>query len=221
MHYSVQQIVILFVSVPILIAAITAGIRFKWASGWVKVLCCIQFFAVATQTYSYILWYRKITNLFLYPIYTIIEGGLFIWMYSLMLESAWLQKARVWLILLLAVVVGSKYLKLNSFQDFINHNLIDGLSRVVEGGIVIALVIAYFFKLFREIKTPYIHQEPAFWVSGGLLIYFSCTIILYLFANFVRRYSQEFNQSFWVLHAALNVLLYSAYSVALWKLPRK
>ncbi|WP_198555185.1 hypothetical protein [Siphonobacter sp. SORGH_AS_0500] len=124
------------------------------------------------------------------------------------------------MILLLAVVVGSKYLKLNSFQDFINHNVIDGLSRVIEGGIVIALVIAYFFKLFREIKTPSIHQEPAFWVSGGLLIYFSSNTILYLFAEFARRYSQEFNWSFWIVHSILDMLLYTTYTVALWKLRR-
>lgn len=221
MHYSVQQIILSFLVIPTWIAAIIAVVRFKRAEGWTKVLCYIQFFALFIQTYSDILWYRKVTNLFLYPIYTTIEGGLFIWMYSLMLKSAWLDKARVWLILLLALAVGIKYLEIDSFHDFINQSAIDGLSRIIEGGIVIALVIVYFFKVFKEIKTPHIHQEPAFWVSGGLLIYFSCTIILYVFANFVRRYSQEFNQSFWVLHSLLNLLLYSAYSVALWKLPRK
>ncbi|MDR6197810.1 hypothetical protein [Siphonobacter sp. SORGH_AS_0500] len=221
MHYSVQQIILSVAIVPMWIATITAGIQFRRVSGWVKFLCYIQFFAFIIQTASDILWYRKVNNLFLYPIYTIVEGSLFIWMYSLMLESAWLQKARVWLILLLAVVVGSKYLKLNSFQDFINHNVIDGLSRVIEGGIVIALVIAYFFKLFREIKTPSIHQEPAFWVSGGLLIYFSSNTILYLFAEFARRYSQEFNWSFWIVHSILDMLLYTTYTVALWKLRRK
>ncbi len=221
MQYSVQQIMLSILVIPTWIAGIIAVIRFRRAEGWTKVLCYIQFLAFITQAYSDFLWHRKMTNLFLYPIYITLEGSLFIWMYSLMLKSTWLDKARIWLILLLAFAVCSKYFSFHSFQDFINHDVIDGLSRIIEGGIVIALVSAYFLKSFSEIKTPHIHREPAFWVSGGLLIYFSSTIILYIFANFARRYSQGFNQSFWVVHAAVNFLLYVAYSIALWKLPRK
>jgi len=55
-----------------------------------------------------------------------------------------------------------------------------------------------------------------FWVSLGLLLYFSGYLQIALFSNYMlKNYSLEFNRSSWTIHYVLALVLHGCYGAAL------
>jgi len=212
MHYSNEQLIILFAFLPVLMAAITAAFKLKQVKGPLKVLCLSIFFALFVEIITRILWLLNKPNLFILPIYVVIELGLLLWMYSLVLNSSFLIRNKVWLILAFTVLVAC--------DSYFKFEVVHSVGRIIESAIVIMLVVAYFYKTFQELKVQDLWQEPFFWISSGLLLFFSVNILIYIFVNFLLLYSKELNHQIWVVHSFLNALLYCSYSLALWISPK-
>lgn len=197
-------------------AAVMAVIRFRYANRPVRLLCALIFFALFIESISRILWFFKISNLFLWPVYILVELGLLLWIYSIILENRFLRKAGPWLMLGFLVLVISRELVQAGRSVWI-----DNAGRMAESIMVIAFTIAYFYKIFYELKIPSLWREPFFWVSSGLLLFFSGNFLIFISLNFILLYSKGLNDQIWVIHAFLNYLLYSIYTFALWVSPTK
>jgi hypothetical protein len=211
MHYSREQIIILFTILPVFLAAIMAAFRFKTADGPLRLLCFLIFFALVTESLSRLLWFFQTSNLFLWPIYITVEFGLILWIYSLVLENAFLQQTRVRIIVTFLVII-----MIRSFYLSGKSVLIDNSGRLIESIMVIALVLAYYYKLFKELIVKFLWREPFFWISNGLFLFFSGNFLIFIFLNYILLYSKDLNDKIWVIHAFLNYLLYSVYTYALW-----
>ncbi|MCF0072487.1 hypothetical protein LZD49_18545 [Dyadobacter sp. CY261] len=216
MHYSSEQLIVLFTYLPVLVAAVMAFIRYRKARSPVKLLCTLIFFALLIESISRVLWFFKTSNLFLWPVYVIVEFGLLLWMYSLVLEQKWLTNARSWL---LAVFVG--IILIREVGQSGQSVWIDNAGRSIESAVVIFLALAYFYKVFQELKVQNLLLEPFFWVSAGLLLFFSGNFLIFVFMNFILLYSKNLNDQIWVIHALMNYMLYITYTVALWVGRRK
>jgi hypothetical protein len=216
MHYTHGQLIILFTYLPVLVSAVMAAIRFKSTDKPRRLLCLLIFFAFLVESISRVFWFYKTSNLFLWPIYIITEFGLLLWMYSLVLENNFLVKARLWIWLAFLGLTISRFIN-QSGQSI----LIDNLGRLIESALVIFFALAYYFKLFQELKVQTLWLDPFFWISGGLLLFFSGSFLIFIFINFILLYSQSLNDQVWIIHAFLNYLLYSIYTFALWLSPKK
>ena len=216
MRYSSEQLIIFFAFLPILIAAITGAIRFKKLDETLKLLSLLIFFALVVESVSRVFWLYKVSNLFLWPIYVIVEMAFLIWLYSIELQSKLFTKARVWIIAVFAAYVIYK-----TFQVSSKINLIDNSGRLLESVLLILIILGYYYKLYVNQPTENLWNLPMFCVSTGLLIFFSGNFFIFLFINFILQYSQKLNYQIWIIHASLNCVLYLIYTFALWKSPEK
>jgi hypothetical protein len=216
MHYSREQLIVLFTYLPVLIASAMALVRYRGAARPVKLLCWLIFFALLIESISRIFWFFKVSNLFLWPIYITVEFGLLLWMYSLVLDQKWLTTAKGWSVCIFTIIVLVRELGQSGQSVWI-----DNAGRSIESVIVILLALAYFYKVFQELKVQNLLLEPFFWVSAGLLLFFSGNFLIFVFMNFILLYSKNLNAQIWVIHALMNYMLYITYAIALWVGRRK
>ncbi|WP_353722485.1 hypothetical protein [Dyadobacter sp. 676] len=211
MQYSREQLIVLFTYLPVLVAALMASLHYRSAESAVKLLCGLIFFALFIESISRIFWFFRVSNLFLWPIYITVEFGLLTWMYSLVLGQKWLNAARGWMIGGFTAIVLVRELGQHGQSVWI-----DNAGRSIESVIVIFLALAYFYKVFQELKVQNLLLEPFFWVSAGLLLFFSGNFLIFIFMNFILLYSKNLNDQIWVIHALMNYMLYITYAIALW-----
>ncbi|MEO0473084.1 MAG: hypothetical protein AAF206_25945, partial [Bacteroidota bacterium] len=60
-----------------------------------------------------------------------------------------------------------------------------------------------------------------FWFGTAILLYFSGNLLLFLYSSLVASLDVETNYQIWGIHAVLNILLYSMYTIALWSKPEQ
>lgn len=94
------------------------------------------------------------------------------------------------------------------------------IARTVSGLFIISFTLLYFYKLLQELKVQRLEKEPMFWLSTGLLLYFSASLFIFLFGNYIRP-SVKLSFTFWGIHAIVNILLCVFYAIALWIKPLK
>ena len=211
MHYSREQLIVLFTYLPVLVAAAMALLRYRGAGRPVKVLCWLIFFALLIESISRIFLFFKVSNLFLWPIYITVEFALLTWMYSLVLDQKWLTTARGWMLALFTIIVLVRELGQPGQSVWI-----DNAGRSIESVVVIFLGRAYLFKFLQGFKVQKHLRDPFLWVSGGFLLFFSGNFLIFIFMNFILLYSKNLNDQIWVIHALMNYMLYITYAIALW-----
>ncbi|GAB5557609.1 MAG: hypothetical protein SchgKO_18220 [Schleiferiaceae bacterium] len=87
-------------------------------------------------------------------------------------------------------------------------------TRTTESILIIAVSIYYFYSTLIQKMEKNLLRSPFFWLASGLLIYFSCNLLLFIFGNYISDRSSPLFRSLWSVHAVLNILLYLSYSVA-------
>lgn len=87
-------------------------------------------------------------------------------------------------------------------------------ARVLESLLLIIFSLLYFYKTLRELKIKRLEQEPIFWISTGILIYFSGNFLIFICCNYIIT-SNPFLFTAWGLHAILNICLNLLFTIAL------
>ena len=182
------------------------GLRFLvWLIGFVLVL----------EAITRVLREQHRPNLFLMPIYSVVEFCLLALVYREALQSAFFSRLVPWLVGSFTI-----YALFDSLQTSLLTQFRPG-QQVVQSVLVLFIVGAYFRKLLNELMVRRLEQEPMFWISTGLFVYFLGYVQIALFSNYLLRYSKQLNLTIWAVHALLYMLLYSCYSLALWMRPQK
>lgn len=91
-------------------------------------------------------------------------------------------------------------------------------SRPLSSFILIFLALSFFYKTLKELKIKYLEKEPVLWLSIGVILYFSGSLFIFIFTNYVRN-SNEVLLTLWGIHAIFNIVLNLSYSAALWVKP--
>jgi hypothetical protein len=65
-----------------------------------------------------------------------------------------------------------------------------------------------------------LEQEPMFWVSAGVVLYFTGNSLIFLTSNLTLFYSRELSLTVWTVHALLYSFLHGFYIVALCVTPQ-
>ena len=211
MPYSTQQIIILLAILPTMATALLAIVNWRHLPSRMRPLAILSFFSLFTEVVARIFWVFKLSNLFIWPIYISIEFALLVQLYNLAGNSSFLQKIRWYLTIGLASMAVLEA-GLRSTQPLI----IDNVVRIIESLLIVSIVLSYYHNSLEDVTEQQIWQQPLFWVSTGLLFFFVGNILIYTFINFALFYSQQVNFQIWLVHAALNSVLYSLYAYALW-----
>jgi hypothetical protein len=216
MSLTPQEWLVRLTLVPVFIAALLGGMRFRRLQPGLRYLAAgIIGFILPLELLGFFLLLQHRNNLFLMPIFTIGELWLLGLVYRATLQSAAFTRSFPWLIGGFA-----SYAVLDSMLGADLTQFRPG-QQVVQSILVLSFVGLYFRKLLQELAVHQLGREPMFWVSTGLLIYFLGYLQIALFSNYLLHYSYQLNANIWAVHSLLFILLYSCYSMALWLRPQK
>lgn len=83
--------------------------------------------------------------------------------------------------------------------------------------VVTILVLAYFFKLIRNLPTVHIYYIPMFWISIGMLAFFTGNFFLYVVRDYLVQVMKDNMIFYWSLHNILGIVAYIFYSIGMWQ----
>jgi hypothetical protein len=130
----------------------------------------------------------------------------------------WFQSKRV----RYAIVAGSvislllALQKPSTFLDLKTDEL-NSFSIAVWGiGILIA-VLSFFYSLIKQLDAPQLLRYPMFWLSAGLLLYFSATFFSYIYSELTfNNNDHKYRLPFWIIEMVFGFVLNCFLTLAIW-----
>ena len=80
---------------------------------------------------------------------------------------------------------------------------------------MVLTALFYFRLVFKERKVRHLDRSFWFWISAGLLLYFTCNLLMFMFTNWLMEKEDELFVAVWAIHAVLNFVLYGRYALGL------
>ncbi|MEM1320833.1 MAG: hypothetical protein AAGG75_11290 [Bacteroidota bacterium] len=156
----------------------------------------------------------RLNNLFLLHIFTVIEFAFLVLIFRPHLHPVISRPAGNGIIAAFTVfaIINSIFFEpLTQFNAF---------GRAIEAVVVIFLVLLCFSLLLRSLKIRQPAQSPLIWISIGTLIYFSGSLFVFIFSNYVLS-SPKMSVTIWGIHAFISIVLKLFYTIALWVRPKE
>lgn len=192
-----------------LLPALLALLLFKKQNAPLKYLSYLLWVATLVEIAAYFLAQNQIPNLPLLHVYVIIEFALLGWMYQLYLYRfypKYLIPVIIVVFTFLSILNSIFVQKIQTFNTY---------ARALENLLLIVFALSFFYKLLKELKVKYLEKKPIFWINTGILIYFSGSLFIFIFSNFlVKRLA--LNTQMWIIHAFLNIVHNIFYAIGLW-----
>ncbi|MFN0216172.1 MAG: hypothetical protein ACKVT2_18085 [Saprospiraceae bacterium] len=175
-----------------------------------KAISCYVFLGGLTQISSSVISAQKHNNLWVLHLYTPLEFACIIWFYSIVL-AGYIKKT--WFLLL-----GLVFLVLSGFNSMFIQAIdsFNTYARSLEGFLTILLCLTWCYQTLVEMKIRQLEKDPVFWVNTGFLLYFSGTVLLFAFSNYIVDLNRALNLYIWAFHALFSILLYLFITVGLW-----
>lgn len=177
-------------------------VRYKHLSKALKIITWYLMLSVVTQAVSLILWKKSINNLPLLHVFTVLEFALLFAYYSFqskLLTRFWFYLIPV-LFLLFALLDSFVLENLYSFNIY---------TRSLEAFIFIGCSIHWFIhSLTIESKVIVPQQNALKYINAGFFIYFSGSLILFAFSNYINHLGRPLLMNIWTLHTLLLIVLY-------------
>lgn len=165
-----------------------------------------------TQTISFILWKQSINNLPILHLYTLLEFLILLRFYSLLLKDFFSNAIFISFAILFSAFAIIDSLLLENIFTF------NTLGRSVEALIIIFLSICWFIKIVSSDETLNLSRYKGInYMNGGFLIYYSGSIVLFSFSNYINQLAHPLLMNIWTIHTLLAVLLYLIITLGLWK----
>ena len=195
-----------------LIPVFIGFIRFKRLSPLQRFLVVIVSLSFLVDTAGGILLNNRTNNLPLYNAYALVNFNLLWFLYQK--EIPKLKNRIIW---------GSQIaINLFAFVNvwFIQYILSFNSNLILLCSISFIVLACYsFYQLLIEIKFTRLEKNPIFWINSGVIVYYSSTLILFLLSNQINdadTNAYNLHLASWGLNSFFNVLLNTAYSIALW-----
>ncbi len=168
-----------------------------------KIITWYLILSVVTQAVSLLLWKKGINNLPLLHVFTILEFFLLFTYYSFqgkpLLTRFWFYLVSV-LFLLFALLDAFVLENLHSFNIY---------TRSLEAFVFIGLSVHWFIRsLTIESKAVFQDQNALKYMNAGFFIYFSGSLILFAFSNYINHLGYPLLMNIWTLHTLLLIVLY-------------
>jgi len=160
---------------------------------------------------SVILSWNSISNLWLYQIQSVIEYGIFLFLLFEFADKSWLRIlifsfGAIFLLLLVLEVV-----QISSLES------INPYSRKFEALSLVFLAVIGFLHLLQHAETTRIVSLPHFWLLVAILVYFSGSLFLFLFSEFLAKESLVYFGIVYSIHSVLNIFFNILLTVHIFK----
>ena len=191
-------------------AFLIASYRYSKLSEELRPIAYYIFLSVITETVVLIYSKNQWKNLPLLHFYTLVE---FYILYRFFLVSL-----RGFIPERLISRIATCYLILSGLNSVFVQTLneYNSNARGVGSFLIILGSLALFYRIISEMKVLRLGQYPLFWINAGLLIYFSSSFFLFIMSNYILKLNNTLNMYIWIVHAILNVILYTMISIGLW-----
>jgi len=191
---------------------IVALLKHKTLTKEMRVLFLYVCIAAGIEIFSLILTNLNIQHLYLFNLFTIAECTILSLFYQKIFS---LKKYSTLILFLLACFYG-----LFIYDYFFlhgGHNM-NVLSIMAESFILIGFSLFYFYSLAKKMEYVNVLSNPLFWVNSSILIYFSGSLFLFIFSNYILK---EPDSRLWTIHAILNIVYNTLLIIAFWKTSKK
>lgn len=91
-------------------------------------------------------------------------------------------------------------------------------SRSIAGILLLFVAISYFYYLLLQSRVLRLEKHPLFWISAGVTIYFSGSLLIFLVSDYLIG-EPELLRSLFSLNLLLNVIANIFYAIAIWVKP--
>ncbi len=214
-NYSYQQILLLATNIPIFLFAIFAIFKYKKSIYEHKYVMIFFVNSLLFDVVQKVMWIYKMNNLYVLNIYSITEFFILWKLYQHNLNKFIGNK-------IFYIVLGIFYLFCILNMAFYQGLFSDYNSNTVTLESLIFIVFAqiYFYKILTELNVENLFTEPMFWINIGVLIYFSSDIFIFIFSNYLMKYSQSLNSQMWGIHAIFLMIFCTLLSISLCVSPK-
>ena len=181
-----------------------------------RYLVVLTLLAIVITAISTTLQQHKRPNLFLAPIDTAIEFTLLALMYRRTLRELPFSR------FILAGIAAFLLATAVTYRPRLDTAEFSPLQHFIEGVVILTFVFFFFLReVQRKVVTKHLERDPMFWVSTGLLLYFSGNLLIFLTSNLLLKYSLAVSRHVWGIHAVLYAFLNVFYCIALGIAPRR
>jgi len=156
---------------------------------------------------TYITARYGINNIFLFPIYSIIEYCLLVFIFEKWIKWKGFKPIIRGSIVLYVVFCGLSLIIFDAFTASIQ------VIRSVSSVIFIFLAAATLFDLMK-VNIVNILKESRFWIITGIMIYFAGNSVLFLLSGIIPYLRIEDAMTMWTVHWSLNVFVNLCYMTA-------
>lgn len=172
-------------------------------------LCALLVALLVVEVSSTILWFLKITNLPIYHVFTVIEFLLILNIYSAVLTKM-ITKNGIY-------ALGVSFFLFSCFNVLFIQSIFvfNSVPIVIHSILVILITFISLYNILKDPQYTLLNNNSLFWISAGLLIYFSSSLVLFYIVNSLELTQLE-SHTIWGLHAIINILLILFYMRALW-----
>lgn len=211
LYYSIQELLILFSSLPTILPFVVGLLHFPRLSKEQKIMMWLALTTFIVGAWSAILWALRSSNLFIGHFYTIIQFVLIVRIYQLALRKFISTKWMTGLMILFSILslLNTSYLQpLTKFNSY---------ATTANSMIQVLISLLFFYHLITKPRTHRIEQIPMFWFSSGVLLYFFCNLFIFAISNSILP--QEFRPlsiPTWILHNVFMWLFFILTSIAVW-----
>ncbi len=196
-----------FVAVPVAVALF----RFRHLGTAMRIVAFYVFLGAFTQIFSSYLNRIHYRNLWLLHFYTPLEFICIVWFYGTVFKG-FIKKSVFW-----GATVGFTMLSALNTLFLQDIDMFNTYARSLEGILVILLCLVWCYRTLLEMKIQRLEQDPVFWVNTGFLLYFSGSVLLFAFSNYIVDINRALNLYIWAFHALFSLLLYFFITLGLWK----
>lgn len=195
---------------------VLAVVRYNRLSKELKLITWYLVLSVVTQAVSLLLWKKSINNLPLLHVFTVLEFLLLFTYYSFQSKPF---LPRFWFYLVLALFLSFSLLDAFVLENLHSFNI---YTRSLEAFIFIGCSVHWFIRsLTIESKVAFPEQNALKYLNAGFFIYFSGSLILFAFSNYINYLGQPLLMNIWTLHTLLLIILYLFIFTGFWKNSRK
>jgi hypothetical protein len=155
--------------------------------------------------------YRPHWHLAIWHAFTVVETLFFLRIYYLTLTSRLLGR--------LIIGVTPVFLVFAALDTFYLEgiNQINSYTHVLQSAVLIGLALLYFEQLLNELRVMRLERDPLFLVSTAVVLYFSGTVLMYVFINhFLTTNDHAGNEVIYTINSVVNLVQYSLFALAFW-----
>lgn len=214
MDEELSRIIMQFSVYTIFLPATVAFFRIKNGNRQQKILSVLIFVSVLIEVLALLIGqvFHK-NNLPLLHIFTVLEFSILVFLFHKPLSS-FFPKNSVW------IWIGGFFLFSLGNSLFIESIFqFNAIAKGVESILCIILALLYFYQTLKTLEVRHLEYHPLFWISSGMLIYFSASLFMFIYSNYILV-SESISFTIWGIHAFLSIVLNLFYFAALWVKPK-